>query len=315
MRQAMFDEKKYSDILNNKLLNIKLNKLNEDLKYLKLAYPNDVDGIDIPGQHNLDKWVATLKDVYVRNLQQKVPWGNAIETCTAGWNPIEKLDFNNWVNFYQQGNHLKYKRANHYLNDEVDENESPVMPGYMVPNAFNNSNIEDRVREARSYATEQVESDESNKSLQKHKKKIVSRLDSIEKLLRDEEGYSLTEKENDSLIEAIHNLKKKVYNLRKKTSNLFYQDLIVREANILAKNGLYKAASLLYAVAQASPSPAPPSPGSPPATGGTEDAAGAPSVGAPSIPGSAPAAPVAPQGQAMGRPAMGVARLSGGPKG
>ncbi len=290
----MLDDKKYSNILNNTLLNFKINKLEEDFKNLKLAYPNSDDlGLGTPGEHNLPKWVQALKDVYYKNIQQKIPWKQAIDSSTEGWNPIEKLDFNNWVTFYQGGNHLKYKKANWYINEEIDENESPVMPGYMIPNAY--KQIEEG---GENISANETSDREKRILLDKHKKKIVSRLDSIERLLRNEEGYLLSESENDSLIDTIHSLKKKVYSLKRTAGEVFYQDLVVREANILANKGFYKAASFLYVAAQQAAPAAPPAPmeAAPPAAAPPAAAppAGAPPVGAPpaeSVPATGGAAP------------------------
>jgi hypothetical protein len=130
---------------------------------------------------------------------------------------------------------------------------------------------------------------EKKRIAEKQRKKIISRLDSVEKLIRSDEGHLLTESEFDSLMESIYSLKKKISTLKKKNSgDLFYQDLIIRQANILAKNGMFKAASFLCVAAAPTPAPAPA------ATEGKTDGGGAGLPGAIPAEGPAAGAPIVP---------------------
>ena len=207
----------YSSLLQEKLLKIKFNKLDQDLSNLKRAYPNYSDGMMVPGQHNVEKWIQTLKDIYFKE-SSGMPWKQAFDSSTQGWGDIELQDFNNWVSFYQQRNHLKYKKAQ--------------MSWYTPPS--DEGDVDDNfIGQPRQHA-----------------------------------GYYLPVKsEFDSLMESIYSLKKKISSLRKKTSgDLFYQDLIIREANVLASRGLYKAASFLYVTADEKTQSVPNAPSTPPGT-------------------------------------------------
>ena len=271
-------ESNYSNLLQDKLLKIKISKLEKDFLNFKKAYPNYSDGMSIPGEHNLEKWVQTLKDIYFKN-HQGMPWKQATDSSTEGWNELEKNDFDHWVNFYQQQGHLKYKKASWYISpgeEQADDNDliagSKAYAGYGVPNALSedshghrNSNLHSDVDFSKNSTSNDISAAEKRKLIEKHKKKLISRLDSVERLLRSDEGDLLAESESDSLLDSIHSLKRKILKLNKKTSgDLFYKDLIIREANVLAKNGLYKAASYLYVVAEdkkpESPSGSPPPP-------------------------------------------------------
>ena len=70
----------------------------------KSAYPNADHYMHVPGQHNTDKWLQTIKDLYYKenNGEFRV---NAINGVTQGWNPNETYDFLNWLKFYEGGNH------------------------------------------------------------------------------------------------------------------------------------------------------------------------------------------------------------------
>jgi hypothetical protein len=266
----------YSSLLQEKLLKIKFNKLDQDLLNFKKAYPNYSDGMIVPGQHNLEKWIQTLKDIYFKE-NGGMPWKQAFDTSTQGWSDIELQDFNNWVSFYQQKNHLKYKKAQmSWYTPPSDENDADdnligqprQHAGYYLPIETDkesiNANLHSDIDFAKDASTEDISPAEKRKLVEKQKKKIISRLDSVEKLLRSDEGHLLTESEFDSLMESIYSLKKKISSLRKKTSgNLFYQDLIIREANILANRGLYKAASFLYVTAEEKTQPTPNAPATP----------------------------------------------------
>jgi len=271
-------ESNYSNLLQDKLLKIKISKLEKDFLNFKKAYPNYSESMSIPGEHNLEKWVQTLKDIYFKN-HQGMPWKQATDSSTEGWNELEKNDFDHWVNFYQQQGHLKYKKASWYISpdeEQGDDNDliagSKAYAGYRIPNALSedshghrNSNLHSDVDFSKNSTSNDISAAEKRKLIEKHKKKLISRLDSVERLLRSDEGDLLAESESDSLMDSIHALKRKILKLNKKTSgDLFYKDLIIREANVLAKNGLYKAASYLYVVAEdkkpESPSGSPPPP-------------------------------------------------------
>src|SRR5208282_6852066 len=87
--------------------------------------------------------------------------------------------------------------------------------------------------------------------IEKQRQKIIGRLDSAEKLLRSPEGQDFAGTELENLMEAIYSLKKKVQLVNKlSTSTRLYEDMIVREANVLSRRGFVKAANMLYSVAQ-----------------------------------------------------------------
>ena len=103
--------------------------------------------------------------------------------------------------------------------------------------------------------------------IEKQRHKIVGRLDSAEKLLRTRDGQLFAGKELESLMEAIYSLKKKVQLVNKlSVSTKLYEDMIIREANILTKRGYPRASDVLFKIAQGAPiTPAPPAN---PTTGG-----------------------------------------------
>ncbi len=214
----------------------------------KDAYPNFEQYSHIPGQHNTKKWLNTVREIY---RMEKDGGGRvqAIRQATSGWNIMETFDFLNWLKFYESGDHLKYKFANlWYENGE---------PGYFLqikPDAQKQAEPPVTGRDidfARDSVAEELTKNERKQIIEKQRNKIIGRLDSAEKLLRSPDGQIFSGKEFESLLEAIYELKKKIQMVNKvSTSTRLYEDMIVRQANVLQRNGFVRAAEMLYSVAQ-----------------------------------------------------------------
>jgi hypothetical protein len=220
----------------------------------KEAYPNYEQYMHVPGQHDTKKWLQAVKTVYYKEKdgQNRVL---AIRQATNGWNLMEVHDFLNWLKFYEEGNHLKYKKAQVWY-----ENGNP---GYFLhikkdPPKEEQPAISGRdIDFARDEAANDIPASEKKKIIEKQRHKIIGRLDSAEKLLRSQDGQMFAGKELESLMEAIYNLKKKIQLVNKlSTSTKLYEDMIIREANGLHKKGFVKASDLLHSVAEETGAPA-----------------------------------------------------------
>jgi hypothetical protein len=228
-----------------------------DDEEIKRAYPNYDQYMGIPGQHNLQKWLSAVRNIHVGE-KSGLDLVQAVRQATSGWNPMETYDFLNWMRFYQEGAHLKYKTAQLWYENG--------QPGYFLQIKPDPAKPEEptidhhAVQETRDSADRQ---EEKKKIIEKQRQKIIGRLDSAEKLLRSPEGQMFAGTEMESLMEAIFNLKKKVQLVNKlSVSTRLYEDMIVREGNVLYKRGFVKAAEVLYSVAQAN-NPPPPGIGQP----------------------------------------------------
>lgn len=245
-------EKKWDEIAEQEELAEQL--FSKKVELTSQAYPNYDEYIHVPGQHNTEKWMQSIKDLYFQE-KQGTKRSDVIKQITAGWAPTETYDFLNWLKFYEEGNHLKYKIAQSVY-------ENPEMPGYFlhIKNSPPESNppVYD-VSAAKDAHLSEISPSQRKHIIQKQRNKIISRLDSAEKLLRSDEGDIFAGKELESLIETIYNLKKKVQLVNKiSTSSKLYEDMIVREANILVKKGFDEAAELLFALAEDKKSEPPP---------------------------------------------------------
>lgn len=214
----------------------------------KRAYPNYDQYMYTPGAHDTQKWLMSVKDIYYKQ-KAGFPYKEAVRSATQGWKKMEILDFLNWMRFYEEGAHMKWHKTAQVWYDNGQ-------PGYFLPLKQQNEPVKepeptepevdmDAVRE------EAERSAEKRRLIEKQRAKIIGRLDSAEKLLRTDHGQMFADKELEGLMEAIYTLKKKVQLVNKlSVSTRLYEDMIVREANILGRQGFMKASETLYALSQ-----------------------------------------------------------------
>jgi hypothetical protein len=217
----------------------------------KTAYPNYSDMGIYQKPRDLNKWLQAM-----RSIQYQVYKGedrkNATERATKGWDEMEKLDFEHWMRYYQSGDHLKYKTA------QVSYWEPADKPGYALPlpqsqHPMNPSfPATQQIQQFHNPTTHpDVMEEEKRERIEQQRQKIISRLDSAEKLLRSSEGQFFAGKEFDTLMHVIYQLKHKINTVNKiSTSTRLYKDMIVREANILNHRGFVESSKVLQKVAQ-----------------------------------------------------------------
>lgn len=260
--------KNLSDILMDKRKALK--GINEDMTEKK-AYPNYDEFMSYPPPQDTTKWVNAVKDMYYR-VHKGVDKSVALQNVMAGWNEMEQHDFKNWLRYYEENAHKKYSESSDKSGLQIKVGqvgywEDINRAGYFVPvhrDPPAQITPPARLNEidlAKDPATnEGVQSDEKREIIEKQRNKIVSRLDSAEKLLRSQEGQIFAGKEFEALMHIIYELKKKIHTVNKiSTATKLYEDMIVREANILTKKGFPRASEVLFKIAAGDlPPPAPP---------------------------------------------------------
>jgi hypothetical protein len=210
-------------------------------KKSKIAYPNQPTFKDV-NKVNINKWIAAAKSIITKekNGSDRV---SAIRQVTSGWQNPDVLSFLNWLKFYEEGAHMKYKKAQVWYENGA--------PGYFLHIKKDVQKSEDQILQEQNIQTEQ----ENKKAIiESQRKKIIARLDSAEKLLRSQEGQIFAGKELEILMESIFALKKKIQLINKlSVATKLYEDIIIQKANILNKAGFTKAASMLHSIAQEIP--------------------------------------------------------------
>lgn len=250
----------------------------------KKAYPNYDQYQPIATQHDMQRWMLALKDIHYKQ-KAGFPYRDAIKNATQGWQKMEIYDFLNWLKFHEEGAHMKYKFAQVWY-----ENGQPGYFLHIKPDAQKEPEPKTDGDSVEKASQDAERNEEKRQIIEKQRSKIIGRLDSAEKLLRSQDGQEFAGSELENLMEAIYTLKKKVQLVNKlSVSTRLYEDMIVREGNVLKRNGFSKAANMLYSLAQT------------PGVGG-EAAQGQPEGGA--VPNTSPPPPPAePQGAPGGLPA------------
>jgi hypothetical protein len=226
-----------------------------------LSYPNYTDYIQPKPMRDLSKWMNTMRDIYVKThlgANKK----SVIDSLTNSWDKMERVDFIDWMKYYESGDFNKYKKAQYYVNDAIN---------YFVPNPANKppSPILDMDKfpgdqqiipqphkpyemspEERKKAAEEAH----RKLVEDQRRKILGRLNSAEKLLSSHQGQIFAGPDFEKLLNAIYELKKQIQTVNKiSLSTQTCIDLIIRQANILNNQGCNDAAMFMVKLAQQTP--------------------------------------------------------------
>ncbi len=227
------------------------------------AYPNYDQYMAFSAPYDTSRWLEVVKSMYFfvhKGLEKTA----AFDKVTSGWSEMEKRDFTQWLKFYESNNHKKYSQENPAPIEkmaQVSYWQDVNRAGYFVPIEQNvPKNPASEIAAAKNPETNGHAIEEEKRDLiEKQRTKILSRLDSTERLIRSRDGQVFVGKELEVLLEIIHGLKRKIQTVNKiSVASKIYEDIIIREANVLTKKGFTKAASLLIKVADELPPPAEP---------------------------------------------------------
>lgn len=253
----------------------------------KTAYPNYSEyGLETT-PFDLKRWTQALRDIYVK-VRLGLSKTAAKETITKDWPQKEKFNFNNWMKYYESGEMSKYKTAQYYVNEE-ERYFLPNPPSrQQVPSPIRSINeiaqeadhIANRAIPGLSKADEEAANDE-------FRRKLISRLNSIEKHLGTQQGFLFAGKEYENLLKSIHDLKRKIHTHGKITlSAQTCVDLLIREAGKLKRKNCLVAADVMVKLAQQNPGNGPAGGGAIPDAGSLPQGLGnldtpAPNLGGP----------------------------------
>jgi hypothetical protein len=213
----------------------------------KRAYPQGIREF-IHQTYNIPKWTKALQDIYQLISTSQIDYQEAFNKITYGWDDMEKIDFKNWVSYYQQGNQNKYKTAQYYPNNfKIDPNEA--LKAQIIP-------TQEQVEQQ-----PQLSEEEKKKILAKRVQSVVARLNAAEKIAAEPDVRDALKKLDlnlDDWFARLHQVKRMIQIAPiKSIYSTLLQDIIIKEANILVKQGFPKAAKELIFIAQ-DPSIVPP---------------------------------------------------------
>lgn len=195
----------------------------------KTAYPQGYGLPSVESPRNLSRWIETLQALYTNASDSS--FNKTLDSLTSTWDPMEKQDFKQWLNFYTEGAQYKYKTAQ-YLDVPPDPFKSlqPDLTHLRSPEQQEEIEIENKRRAA------------------------ISRLNSVEKIMTNpkvQKSFRYMDMSIDKWVEELHKLKRmlQLAPLRNVNSTLC-EDLILRHASYLRSEGFVKAAQELAAAAE-----------------------------------------------------------------
>ncbi|HVI40986.1 MAG TPA: hypothetical protein VM577_10020, partial [Anaerovoracaceae bacterium] len=239
-----------------------LNKIQIPIK--KTAYPQG-DGFGFTeATHNVQKWVNAMREIYALAQQPGHDIGASFNKVTSDWDKMERKDFKHWMSFYEENAQNKYKTA-------ADAEYYQAAPGVMIPMEHLRAKLPtgpdmtqfDRQNAAETAAQQKQEIEaKKREEIKKKLKAIISRLNSAERLATDPEVQKDLQHCLDigvpKWLEELQRVKRLIQLAPMRSSaSPILEDIIIRQANILAKQGHPKAAKEMRKLAQA---PAPPGP-------------------------------------------------------
>ena len=189
-------------------------------KRTKRAYPN-ISGVmetNMKPRRDVDKWVKTLGEIHAAE-RVGANRENAFRNLTEEWDPVEKLDFQQWLRYYERGDHEKYASAPEVAPAPADQ--QPVAPRRRLG--------------------------PESRSIEENRKSLIGRLDAAKRLLRFFAPPVWPQERWNSIYRALADLEQEIIGLRTTAS---MRDRIIRTAAILDKAGFGDGAKTLLRIAQ-----------------------------------------------------------------
>ena len=223
----------------------------------RIAYPQG-GTINPLTQYDISRWVQATRAIYglmVKGFSNE----QAKERVVGNWETKEKMDYEHWLKFYKEGVPEKYPKL--AGDGELFTSMLPVdilrarPGGHRFPNpiAGGEGNAQKRPPGMPQLPSE-GDSDPVRDKIEDQRRKLVSRLNSAEKMLASMDGQLFAGDDQEIMLKLLQDLKRKIQIINKRTvkSSLF-EDQIYRAANQLNITGRTKAAGFFYKLAQFSP--------------------------------------------------------------
>lgn len=218
-----------------------------DIPFEKRAYPMGYTGYYEAPKYNVNKWMNATRDIYLK--AKNIGYNEAVSLITKSWDKMETENFKRWLKIYQDGVPTKYKIAQKYY--ENSEN------GFFIPNNIDFDSLRAKLPKSYSPAPEKSEENKTNDvndarvRIEDQRHKIISRLNSAEKLLASMEGQFFAGDDQEFMLKLLQDLKRKIQTSNKLSvrSSLF-EDYIYRTGNLLYSLGNEKGRNFFYKIAQ-----------------------------------------------------------------
>lgn len=215
---------------------------------IKKAYPQGIDSSYIEPSYDTSKWSKVYMQIF-SYLQNGWDFSFAFNELTNGWDDMEKRKFHDWCKFYSEGNHLKYKQAQYSDSNMFFplKKVTPISDSQAIYDA--NIPLSPQTQEYQRREQERIDIDRKVRA-------IISRLNAAEKLITDPKILLHFKQEIDLLswVELLQKLKRDIQTAPiKRQSSTLLEDILLKEANKLLKNGKNVQAEIIKKIAQIPP--------------------------------------------------------------
>lgn len=231
------------------------------------AYPQGWQGNLLLPPYDINRWMRATGDIYsgVKGGQDEDKIFNLI---TNNWDKMEKMDYKNWLRFYQEGANLKYKTAYQsefgvYLPNPIEYSALKAK----LPNPLQPQEKEDinDIRRPAELDPPKTDVNSAKDRIEGHRNRLIGRLNAAEKLLCSTDGQFFAGEDQETMLRMLQDLKRKIQTANKiNVNSSLFEDLIYRAAYQLEASGKGKIAKVLYKVAQAPEMASPGEPTPPP---------------------------------------------------
>lgn len=236
----------------------------------KSSYPQDpLIGTSNP-PYDVKQWITSMREIYA-DIANTNSFEESFKKITKGWDDMDKLNFKNWMRFYQENAHEKYKiaQSHGYLSNgpgsyiplnaikaklpmSAPAPKQPSMENYTANQDANAAEDEARIRA----------------DVKKKIQSLISRLNSAEKLATHPdvqvELKKVLELGISEWVTRLQALKRDVQLVpMRRASSPILEDIIVKNANQLIVEGHKKAAAHLLKIADMAMAPQPANPTNP----------------------------------------------------
>jgi hypothetical protein len=230
--KAAFNElRKYKEVDLTDIRHAVFRALGNNRKY---AHPNAMGLMNENAVPNYDirKWIGALRDIQAAQRDGDNR-NETIQRLTEEWGPVEKINFNHWLRYYENGSHEKY--AFHKLATNGPPNGPPN--GQQAP------------QEEQSLITKRRGRPRKNgpKSLSEHKDFIVGRMDAIRRVLRMFKPPIWRPEVWNHIYQTLSDLEQQIVGLQTESS---IHDCVIRTARMWESYGIPNHAEELRKIAQ-----------------------------------------------------------------
>jgi len=236
-KYAFLNRNKYNFSIGHNFSRLILDFMKENKDLIKNSHPNNagIEGeIQVKSPYNIDKWIETMRHIYDASNTNNLPLDSVTKQVTAKWDEAERINFQRWMRYYQEGNYNKYNvKTAQFFQSRQEEGKVPDLKP--VKDLFDTSAFPKPDPAA-----------EKQHKLDEVRKKLLGRFKSVVELLDKYRGV-LPNNTSDELLTRMHELQKTVWKLSMAASIV---DSINRTSNQFKKHGFAEGAKELRKIAQ-----------------------------------------------------------------